>query len=262
MVWSTEVEVVGRMSNYGVEHLSVIAFTVVAAIALVRAARRVSGTPVEDRALTIAGWIMLVATLGWLGWNLLPWNWNIEQSLPLHLSDALRFITSFALLTRSGWLIAISYYWGLTLNIQSLLTPDLAYFHAPVFEFFAYWFFHVMAFLAPIVFVWGFGYRPTWRGYGIAFASTLVWAAIAGTANALTGANYMYLARAPEVASAIDLLGPWPVYILSEIALVAGVWALITWPWTGRRAREIPVADRLGAVRRLPQTGRSSRRAR
>ena len=72
----------------------------------------------------------------------------------------------------------------------------------------------------------------------------------------------MYLARAPEVASAIDLLGPWPVYILSEIALVAGVWALITWPWTGRRAREIPVADRLGAVRRLPQTCRSSRRAR
>lgn len=250
MPWSTEVEFVGRMPNYGAQHLSVLAFTAVAAVVLVLLARRVRGTPLEERALSVAGWIMLAATLTWVVWNLLPSHWNIEKSLPLNLSDALRFITSFALITRRGWLIAITYYWGLTLNIQSILTPDLTYFHAPAFEFIAYWFFHCMALLVPIVFVWGLGYRPTWRGYGIAFASALVWAGMAGVVNVLTGANYLYLAHAPSIASAIDLLGPWPFYILSEIALVAGVWALITWPWTGSRARQIPVADRLGAVRR------------
>jgi uncharacterized membrane protein YwaF len=26
----------------------------------------------------------------------------------------------------------------------------------------------------------------------------------------------------------LDLLGPWPVYILNEILLVAGIWALLT----------------------------------
>lgn len=258
MLWLSEIETVGRMPNYGAQHFAVLASIAVAAIVLVWAARRVSGTPVEGRALTIAGWIMLAATIVWVVWNLVPSHWHIEKSLPLNLSDALRFITSFALITRSGWLIAICYYWGLTLNIQSILTPDLNYFHAPVFEFIMYWFFHGMALLTPIVLVWGFGYRPTWRGYGIAYASVLFWAGLAGIVNALTGANYLYLAHAPEIASALDLLGPWPWYILSEIILIAAVWALITWPWAGRRAREIPVVDRLGAVRRRVPAGRAS----
>ena len=249
MIVSTEI--VGRMPPYGGWHFLALAFTVVAAIALVALARRFRGTRYEDLTLTVSGWVMLAATLTWMGWNLLPQNWNIEQSLPFHLSDALRVITSLALLTRSGWTIAISYYWGLTLNIQSVITPDLTYFHAPVFEYIAYWFFHIAALLTPIVMVWGLGYRPTWRGYGFTFAATLVWAAIAGTANALTGANYVYLARAPEVASALDLLGPWPSYILWEIVLVASVWALITWPWeAGRGARGTLPVGRLGAVRR------------
>lgn len=252
------VDVVGRMSPYGLEHVAALAFTVAAGILLVALARRSRGTRHEDRALTIAGWIMLAAALAWMTWNLLPGNWNIEQSLPFHLSDALRVITSLALLTRSGWTIAISYYWGLTLNIQSVLTPDLTYFHAPVFEYVAYWFFHIAALLTPIVLVWGLGYRPTWRGYLVAFAATLLWAAIAGAANAITGANYVYLARAPEVPSALDLLGPWPVYILWEIVLVATVWALITWPWeAGRGSRGAVPVGRLGAVRRRPVPGTS-----
>jgi uncharacterized membrane protein YwaF len=31
----------------------------------------------------------------------------------------------------------------------------------------------------------------------------------------------------------LDLLGPWPAYVLVEMAIVAGGWALITVPWTG-----------------------------
>lgn len=244
------VDNVGRMTPYGGAHYAALAVTVVAAIVLVMWARKVRGTRAEGRALTIAGWIMLAATLAWMCWNMLPMNWNIEQSLPLHLSDALRIVTSLALLTRSGWTIAISYYWGLTLNIQSVITPDLTYFHAPVFEYIAYWLFHIAALIVPIMLVWGLGYRPTWRGYGIAFAATLVWAGIAGVANALTGANYVYLARAPEVASALDLLGPWPIYILWEFVLVASVWALITWPWTVGIKAQVPYVGRLGAVRR------------
>ncbi|QNN63979.1 TIGR02206 family membrane protein [Leucobacter denitrificans] len=238
------------MTPYGAEHFAALAVTVVAAIVLVAWARKVRGTRAESRGLTVAGWIMLAATLTWMGWNFLPMNWNIEQSLPFHLSDALRIITSLALLTRSSWTIAISYYWGLTLNIQSVLTPDLTYFHAPLFEYIAYWFFHIAALIVPIMFVWGLEYRPTWRGYGVALAATLGWAGIAGIANALTGANYVYLARAPEVASALDLLGPWPIYILWELVLVASVWALITWPWTVGRNAQKPVVGRIAAVRR------------
>lgn len=242
------------MEPYGAAHLTALVATVVLGALLVIAARKLRGattgsTQREERVLTAAGWLMLILTLLWMGWNMLPANWNIDQSLPFHLSDALRIVTAIALLTRSGWAIAITYFWGLTLNLQSIITPDLNYFHAPVFEYFAYWFLHIAALLTPVVFVWGLGYRPTWRGYSATFAVTVAWAGVAAIANALTGANYMYLARAPEGPSVLDLLGPWPVYLLWEAVVIGAVWALITWPWTTARLRGVPVGG-LGLVSR------------
>ncbi|MFW9197436.1 hypothetical protein ACOI9M_10145 [Corynebacterium striatum] len=45
----------------------------------------------------------------------------------------------------------------------------------------------------------------------------------------------------------INLLGPWPWYILAEIGAVAGAWAAMTWPWETRRLRRSvrAVANRL-----------------
>jgi uncharacterized membrane protein YwaF len=42
----------------------------------------------------------------------------------------------------------------------------------------------------------------------------------------------------------LDLLGPWPVYVLAEVGILVAVWALMTWPWTvvrrRRRAAQLP----------------------
>lgn len=177
------------MTPYGPEHLAVLAGIVVLAVVLVVVTRKFSGSPGQQRMLQGAGWLMLVVTLGWTAWGMLPGNWNIDQSLPLHYSDALRVITSVALITRAGWAIAVTYFWGLTLNLQSVITPDLNYFDYPVLEFTMYWFLHITALLVPIVFVWGLGYRPTWRGFGVAYAAVLVWAGIAAIGNVVTGAK-------------------------------------------------------------------------
>ncbi len=39
--------------------------------------------------------------------------------------------------------------------------------------------------------------------------------------NALTDTNYGYLNRKPSVSSPLDLLGPWPGYVVVEIAVIA-----------------------------------------
>src|SRR5699024_12218547 len=49
----------------------------------------------------------------------------------------------------------------------------------PIVEFGMYWFLHITALVVPIMFMWGLGYRPTWRGYGFTYAATLLWAGIA-----------------------------------------------------------------------------------
>ena len=249
----TAVEPIGRMPPYGPEHLSILALTVVASIAVVLVGRRIRGTALEERVLRTGGGVMLTVTIAWTVWGMLPGNWNIDQSLPFHYSDALRLITAVALISRAGWAIAICYFWGLTLNVQSIITPDLNYFDYPVLEFVVYWFLHIAAFVVPILFVWGLGYRPTWRGYGVTYLATVAWAGIAFVANAITGANYGYLSRGPDGPSILDLLGPWPIYIFWEAVIIAVVWALMTWPWETRKAAAMPMVDRLGAVRRRPQ---------
>lgn len=196
---------------------------------------------------------MLVVTVAWTVWGMLLGHWNIDQSLPFHYSDGLRSIAAVALITRAGWAIAICYYWGLTLNAQSIITPDLNYFDYPFLEFLVYWFLHMVAFVVPILLVWGLGYRPTWRDYGVTYLATVVWAGIAFTANAITGANYGYLSREPAGPSILDILGPWPAYLFWEAVIIAVVWALMTWPWETRKGRRVPIADRWGTVRRTPQ---------
>ena len=32
------------------------------------------------------------------------------------------------------------------------------------------------------------------------------------------------------------MLGPWPLYLLTEVAIVLIVWALMTWPWERMRS--------------------------
>jgi hypothetical integral membrane protein (TIGR02206 family) len=246
------------MPAYSPAHLVVLGLLLAALVLAVRWARRAEPAR-RDRALRLAGWVLLANSVLWTAWGFAPWAWNLEESLPLHYSDALRFLIPLALITQARWAIVVSWYWGLTLNMQSVLTPDVNYFVSVPVEFAEYWVAHATGLLVPAVLVWGLGYRPTWRGYGVAYAATMLWAGIAMTGNALTGANYGYLNRAPAGPSILDLLGPWPQYLLVEAALIAAVWALMTLPWVllDRRAGT-PLSGRGGLVRRPAQASSSS----
>ena len=242
-------EIIGRMPPYGIQHITMLLLITAVSAALLIWVRRTERQTV-DRVLRIAGWVLLANSIFWILWGFTPWAWSLQESLPLHLSDFLRFVLPIALITQARWSVVLAFFWGLTLNLQSVLTPDLTYSLWPAMEFFQYWVAHGAGIVVPVVLTWGLGFRPTWKGYLFALASTYTWAAVAFTINAWTGANYGYLNRAPEGPSALDLMGPWPTYILWEVILVAIVWAVITLPFTviDRRSKN-PRADRLGLTR-------------
>jgi hypothetical integral membrane protein (TIGR02206 family) len=77
--------------------------------------------------------------------------------------------------------------------------------------------------------------------------------------NVVVGTNYGYLNAKPSAASALDLLGPWPWYVLNEIVIVAVFWALITWPWA-RRPQRVDVSPRTPAEGRPRASSRPARR--
>ena len=46
--------------------------------------------------------------------------------------------------------------------------------------------------------------------------------------NVVADTNYGYLLRKPS-SSILDFFGPWPWYVVQEIAVVVAAWALMTW---------------------------------
>lgn len=239
------------MPPYGTEHIIMLVMLVVASTCLVIWARRSGQTDRTERILALTGWVYLAISIGWSIWDLLPQNFTVEQSIPIHLSDVLRIITAIALICRNTLAIAITYFWGLTLNVQSILTPDLNYLVAPTVEFVSYWLFHGLAFVVPLVFFCGLRYRITWRAYLASFAALVAWAAVAGVTNALTGANYGYLAYAPAGPSLLDVMGGWPTYLAVEGVVILIVWALMTLPWELTHSRwETRTIGRMRILRR------------
>lgn len=226
-------------------HLSVLGATAVLAIVVIWAGRRLRGTDAEQSLTRGAGWVLLAAALGWMVWGLLPANWHIEDSLPLHYSDVLRFITAVALIRRSRWAVAICYYWGLTLNTQAMITPHPSQLEVLSVNFVFYWGLHIAVFLAPLWLIWGLGHRPAWRGYWIAFGAAVLWAGMVMVINAAIGTNYAFLNRTPEGASLLDFMGPWPIYVVWLVVLAGVIWALMTWPWTRAGRSDAHSADRL-----------------
>ncbi|WP_129668514.1 TIGR02206 family membrane protein [Phytoactinopolyspora endophytica] len=226
----------GHFSPYGLSHLAVLALLLVATWWLVRRGRAVRESPVAARLSTVFALIFLSLTLPLQIWFLTPPRFNIDQALPIQLSDLAWMTAVYALFTRHRWAVALTYYWGLTLTTQAIFTPSLEL-DFPALSFILYWAMHGLTVAAAIYLTWGLGIAPDWRSYRIAVAATALWAVSVFTFNSLADTNYGFLNAKPQTASLLDWFGPWPWYVLVEIVIVASVWALITWPWVTRAAQ-------------------------
>lgn len=127
-----------------------------------------------------------------------------------------------------------------------LVGPDF-----PHHTFLAFWAIHLAVVWAAIYLTWGRGMRPEWRSLRLAVTVTAVWAAVTFVFNRIAGTNYGFLNGKPVTASLLDVLGPWPVYILSATALLVAVWVLMTLPWVRSRggrphATMVPRSSRRG----------------
>lgn len=243
VIWVAE-----PFSSGGTSHKLAVAVLLVGALVLVWVGRANRGTATAvlvGRLLAVA---IMTFTVPLQILYFTPAYWSLERTLPLQLCDLAWMAGVLGLWTHRWWAVALTYYWGLTLTTQAIITPDLvAEFPDPVFILF--WAMHLMVVWSAVYLTWGLGLAPDWRGYRAALAATAVWALTVFLINIAAGTNYGYLNAKPASASVLDLLGDWPWYVFAEIAIIAVVWALLTWPWVARDARRspqgaTPVADR------------------
>ena len=131
-------------------------------------------------------------------------------------------VSVLALWTARQQLVELTWFWGLTASLQAVLTPDLGSADFPELLYWTFFITHAGAVVAALVLVVGRGIEPRPGAVGRAFAATVLVAAAAGIANVLTGGNYMWLREKPEAGSLLDLMGPWPWYVLGAAALGLG----------------------------------------
>ncbi|WKG05351.1 TIGR02206 family membrane protein [Mycolicibacterium sp. HK-90] len=227
-----------EFAAYGPSHLAVLALFTTGAVLLVVIGRRQteSQARVLSRVLAV---LLLAAFIVALAYKLA--TPTLDTSIPLQLCDIAELAAAYALWSQRHWAFVLTYYWGLVLSSQALITPDIGTptEGAPDFPhhlFVTFFTLHVLVVWAAIYLTWGRGMRPRWRDYRLAVIVTLGWVAFTFAFNAIAGTNYGYLNRKPPTASILDVLGPWPVYLLAEIVIVLIVWALMTWPWERARA--------------------------
>ena len=244
--------VVNRFEAFSPEHFVLIGIFLAVFAALVALGRRYGDHEGFRRtfALVIPCFTVPMQVL-----QLLPGDFDLGTSLPLQYCDLAWSIAAYALWTRKPWAVALTFFWGLTLTTQGIITPALAErFGDP-----RYFMFFGMHFLT----VWAAGYlagtgsTPTWRLYRFTVAVTAAWAAFVMVFNEIADTNYGYLNGKPGSASALDLLPSWPTYVVVEIAIIAAVWALMTWPFVHREDLTTPrrVSDRRGAPENTASCG-------
>jgi hypothetical integral membrane protein (TIGR02206 family) len=214
------------VSSYGPAHLVplvLFALGLVAAVWLGRRHRAIDGPTRFSRTAAV---LVPLATVPFLVIDLV-FNFDIAVTLPLHLCDLAWIAATWALWTHRQLPVALTFFWGLTLTIQGVVTPALGE-DIPHPRYFAFWALHLLIVWSAVYLVIGLGKVPRWRDYGAAVVVTLAWAVATYVVNLAADTNYGYLMRKPR-SSILDLFGPWPWYVVQEIALVVAVWALMTW---------------------------------
>jgi len=204
---------------FAIEHLAAVGVIALFAAGLVAAARLRPGGWIRPVSLLLAA-VLVAAEVGW--WLYLASTGAsgsvLASALPLQLCDAAIFVAAAALLLRRPLLIEITYFWGLAGTIQALLTPDLPQ-HFPSFPYFQYYVAHGGIVAAALFLVVGLRLWPRTNAVVQVLAITLVYTALVGLVDAITGANFMYLRGKPPSPTLLDVLGPWPWYIASAATI-------------------------------------------
>ena len=148
-------------------------------------------------------------------------DFNIQEDLPLHICRFVALAAPIAILKQNRFWMGIFYFWILAGTLNANITPDVEY-NFPHWTYFSYWLEHSFLVILPIYYVLVLKIRIQVQDLKNAFWMANAFLVMTLLVNWMIGSNYMYSRHKPPVASLLDILGPWPIYLISG-QLLAGV---------------------------------------
>lgn len=151
----------------------------------------------------------------WQLWMLFTGQWTIQGMLPLWLCSVTAWTMPVLLIVRSYRYYEWAYFIGILGATMALLTPDLANYGFPHYRFIEFFLLHGAIIVAIVYMTVVEQFRPRWRSLApVILITNLYWLCCAGV-NHVIGSNYLYTQGKLPTPSLLDVLGPYPWYLLS-----------------------------------------------
>lgn len=219
---------------FGIAHLAILSAIVLLAAVLTAVQRRLAPGSRSLR-LGLAATLFLDTAL----WDIFLVRHGLltfPAHLPVELCDVTLYLTLIALFTLSPAVFDLAYYGALGGTTMALFTPDL-WERFPSLTTVHFFFAHGLVVAAVLYLVWSGLARPRKGSVARAMLGVNVWAVLDGSFDWIFKTNYMYLRAKPGHASLLDLLGPWPWYIVVTEGVALGLFLLLYLPFRQSASR-------------------------
>jgi hypothetical integral membrane protein (TIGR02206 family) len=216
---------------FGPAHLLILGAAPSLAAALAIMHRKL---PTRSRALRIGlAIVILLDSAAYYGYLIARGQLTFPDHFPLELCDASLCLVIIALFTLNRAVYDLAYYGALAGATMALLTPNL-WEPFPSFSTVQFFVDHGLIVVGALYLVWSGQARPRPGSVGRAMLAVNIFAACVGTFDYLFKTDYMYLRAKPPNTSLLDVLGPWPWYIVSTEVVAFGVFLLLYLPFWRR----------------------------
>jgi hypothetical integral membrane protein (TIGR02206 family) len=196
-----------------IAHIAAIVFFVLLNLFLIR--YRHADDKTKGSIRLVLALILLVNEIGWHYWNYATGRWTIQTMLPLHLCSLLVWTGALMLLTKNYRIYEFMYFMGIGGAIQALATPGLGNYGFPHFLYFQYFTSHGLIITSAIYMTVVEGLRPTWKSLLRVIFWMNIYVVVVYFINIAIDSNYLMINYKPNTPSLLDLLPPWPIYILN-----------------------------------------------
>ncbi len=191
----------------------------------------------KRRARYLLAGILFVWESAWHIWSIWTGTWTITYHLPLHICSIMVWLSIYMLLTRNYRIYEFAYFIGIAGALQPLLTPEADIYGLWHFRAVQTLIVHGTLVIAPIYLTTKEGFRPTWRSFLRVAAGTNIYMLLVHFVNLAIGSNYLFTVGKPPTASLLDVLGPWPFYILAMEAIGFILFLILYLPFIIKDAR-------------------------
>lgn len=175
---------------------------------------RNSSESTRKRIRWVMALILWTDEAAWHVWNIYWGHWSVSTMLPLHICSLLIWLAGFMLINKNYRIYEFAYFIGIGGAIQALLTPDAGIYGFPHFRVFQTFISHGMLIISALYMTIVEGFRPTCKSIWRVVIGLNIYAILVFPINLLLGTNYLFINGKPSTASLLDVLPPWPYYIV------------------------------------------------